>query len=151
MKTYIYLGAALALLGALIAGGWYIHTSAVNNVRVELLEQHAKNLTRMADATIALQTQKDQSYAQLQSKLRNSDARVKLLTDELRNRPERGTAPITTCPGAASTGAGLYRDDAEFLTWYSAQTQRLVEERDYYYERYEDARKQIERLKNGKD
>jgi len=150
MKVYIYIAALLALLAALGGAGWYVHTSAINKVRVELVEQHAKDLKRAVDISILLQDKKDKALEDLQKRLRTNDTRIKQLNRELLNRPQRSD-PVTSETGNSCTGARLYRDDAEFLTWYSAQTERLREERDYYYERYEHARKELERLKNGKD
>ena len=151
-KIYIWIAGLVIALGALGGAGWYIHTNALQKQRVELLEQHARNLQRVTDSEIELRNKKDAAYEDLQKKLRNSDARANKLSDELRNRPPRTASPsVPPEAGGACTGAGLYRDDALFLNWFSSQTERLKEERNYYYGRYEDARLQLERLKNGKD
>jgi hypothetical protein len=79
-----------------------------------------------------------------------SNRRADALASELRNRPARPARPAsdakadTASAGSADsahptacTGAGLYRDDADFLGWFAAQTARLVIERDSYYAKYQ--------------
>lgn len=151
MKLYIYLGAVLAVLGALLGAGWYIHTNALNKQRTELVAQHNKALIRASEATIELQVNKDNALTALQKK--NSDAaiRIKRLNSELLKRPKRTSSSVSPSVGSTCTGAQLYREDGEFLAGEASRAQRIMEERNYYYERYEDARQQIERMKNGKD
>lgn len=151
MKTYIYIGALLACLGALAGAGWYVHTNALNKQRIELLEQHNKDLVRSQEATISLQVKKDKALEELQKQISSHDARIKRLVSELSKRPKRTDPPVPSKAGSTCTGAELYREDGEFLAGEASRAERVTKERDYYYERYEDARQQIERLKNGKD
>lgn len=151
MKTYIYLGALLGALGALVGAGWYVHTNAINKQRVELVEQHNKALLRASEATIDLQTRKDNALEALQKKNNSNVARIKRLNSELSKRPKRTDPPLSPEATSSCTGTQLYREDGEFLAGEASRAERIMQERDFYYERYEEARTQIERMKNGKN
>jgi hypothetical protein len=72
----------------------------------------------------------------------------------LRDRPTRAEYAAlvakagTTGAGADQrcTGAGLYRDDAEFLTWRADAAQRIRLQRDACYRQYESARETVSKL-----
>lgn len=89
-------------------------------------------------------------------------ARLDVALSELRKRPERpapspgATVPqpaITGPQGLGCTGAGLYRDDGEFLTRLADRAQRLREQlreqRDACYQAVDRARQEIDRLNSS--
>lgn len=73
-------------------------------------------------------------------------ARVTALTGELRERPSRPVAtagrtdlhqqPPGPGPQAGCTGAALYRDDANFLVGFAADSERITAQRDACYVQY---------------
>jgi len=48
----------------------------------------------------------------------------------------------------ACTGRELFKEDGEFLTREAARAERIIVERDFYFQRYEEARLMLERLNN---
>lgn len=69
----------------------------------------------------------------------SASAKLQLTIDSLRNRPVRPPTVASTQP--ACTGAGLYRDDSEFLARLAERAEQVRIERDYYYGQYEAARR----------
>lgn len=63
----------------------------------------------------------------------------------LLNRPRREDSAATSISGGTCTGAQLPREDAEFLTREASRAEKVREERDYYYNEYENARAALER------
>lgn len=74
-------------------------------------------------------------------------SRVADLLGQLRNRPERPAPGGAVAPAAgnpeACTGAGLYRQDSEFLAGEAAAAAAIAIERDSIWQQYEDARKKL--------
>jgi hypothetical protein len=72
------------------------------------------------------------------------NARTNELLSSLSHRPTRPSeTPIVTETSPSCTGEVLYREDGEFLTREAARADRVLAERNYYYEQYEQVRKQI--------
>jgi hypothetical protein len=99
-----------------------------------------------ADAVIASQELEkklnvDKAKADFDKAFAVASAQSKLqsVIDGLRNRPVRPATVASTQPSC--TGAGLYRDDSEFLARLASEADQIRIERDYYYGRYEAARK----------
>lgn len=95
-------------------------------------------------ATKKLQEQSDKAAKDKQDAIKAAGIKYAALLDSLRKRPTRptqtGSSTITSA-SSACTGAQLYRDDAEFLARQAALADQVVIERDFYYERYESARR----------
>lgn len=73
-----------------------------------------------------LQAAADQLTEDQNAKDANNRRRIAALSASLRNRPERPSA--SAAPASATnncTGAGLYRTDGEFLTWYASEADRI--------------------------
>ena len=90
-----------------------------------------------------LQDKADQALKDKQDAIKTADAKYASLLDSLRkrqNRPAQTRSSTTTEVTGTCTGAELYREDAEFLAGEAARADKVTIERDYYYERYEDAR-----------
>lgn len=109
-------------LGASFGSGWYI---ASNLERKASLERELEAYGAYQDALIAARKKEQDIQAKVDQVKRDADAKVKslnnrvaVLTSELRNRPERPTGGVPENPSTnptQCTGAGLYRDDSEFL------------------------------------
>lgn len=68
--------------------------------------------------------------------IQNIHARLDDAIGELRKRPARpasGAVPAPASNCSSATGAGLYGDDAEFLTRYAARAATVAAERDACY------------------
>lgn len=140
MDKYI-VGAALA---SLIGIGFWLDYRAKESVRKEFEEQVAS----AKETSLILRKSNDLALGKKNAEIETINSKLALLRSELRKRPSRATASSspTSC-----TGRELLREDAEFLAGEAARAERIMKERNFYYERYEEARQQLERLKNGKD
>ena len=160
MKELRKWGIVLAIVGAsLVIGKLYNwHLEAISKAEkaviteydqqgVQDLEDQLKLSQDLFDATL-------KDYKDYASKINSDNARLQSTIDGLRKRPSRtttsqGVSNTSSCEGAG-TGAGLYREDAEFLIGEAARASAVVAERDYYYTAYERARKKLKEL-NGED
>lgn len=99
----------------------------------ELAAQHAKDLEAARQKEQAMQASANHLRQEKDREIRNLNARAAALTNSLRERPTRPTAdagPVsnTASPGPASTsctGAGLSREDAQFLAGEAARADEL--------------------------
>lgn len=123
--------------------GWYVGSGIANKKHTEgrLVEMaaHSEALLVARGKEQALQSQADQIKRMSDEKITLLTTRVNGLVSELRNRPERPTNTVPADPGTEPTkctGAGLYRDDAEFLVRFAQDAditqQALTQCRDAY-------------------
>lgn len=80
------------------------------------------------------------------AKIATINAKLERTQRLLASRPSRPApdATGTVAPsGGSATGRELYREDGLFLAGEAAAAETVVQERDYYYNLYENARKQI--------
>lgn len=161
-NPYAWLALVLVVLGAYAKGhhdgdgsasarvmhAWNIANDVATEARQKRIETNAKLI---ADAKAKADKERN-DYAKKMDAMR-ADLRSAL--NELRNRPARpangqapgaeaGTSGAGTAVGC--TGAGLYRDDAELLTWRADAAQRIRIQRDACYRQYDAARETVSRL-----
>ena len=133
-----------AFLAVFVFGLWYWH----HDDKTKALE--ALKMEMKAEAEAQLRA-KEQILTYEAFKLgREKDEKIntinRKLTDTLRllsQRPSRPSNPSATPNREACTGAQLYREDGEFLAREAARADEVAAERDYYYERYENARRTL--------
>lgn len=126
---------ALVALLILLAGlwHWYDKKEALSAYKQEQeAKAHAMEQKLNYEAW-NLRATKDAKITDLNTKLSNA-------LSLLRNRPSRSDPAPS---GEACKGTELFREDAEFLTREAARADQLIIERDYYYERYEAARREL--------
>jgi len=154
-----------ALIGVILLGcyGWHVSDkrSAIELntevVKASMENQYQEKLDKaVADAiksTKDMQADadklKEDKYAKIEANNVQLSADYKRL--QLRaNRPSPEKLPNTLLGGETCTARELYKEDAEFLTGEAARAESVLIERDYYYERYESARKRIDEFANSK-
>lgn len=98
-----------------------------------------------------LQAAADKEREALDAANQKLDDRLRAAMRELRERPARpqpGAPAVPQVAGAGTpswgTGAGLYRDDGEFLTGRADVAQRIRNQRDACYRQYEAARRKAD-------
>lgn len=139
---------------------WGWHTTDISKhvkaTEVAMQEIYQKKLDASAlqakKETKALQVDKDKAYDELQNKFKASNNKLSNALNELSKRPKRPLSTdnsnnIANTPSAC-TGAQLYREDGEFLIREAGRAQKVLEERDYYYERYESVRRRLDEIAN---
>jgi hypothetical protein len=162
-NPYAILVALMLILAALVTGE--VHGDRAGSTRVQVAWDHANTVAgevrakRIADGTAAtkkLQEKKDEEHAKELAVRDDRERRLRADVASLRARPARpgpitgGGNPVAPPPGtpALCTGAGLFRDDAEFLVRFADTAQQVRNQRDEYGRLYEAAREELERVRN---
>jgi hypothetical protein len=140
----------IALVGGLIASliGWHTYDKqmavrAANQASAALYESRVfMEASETKDVTINLLNSTLEDVKEKNEKIKALNDSLSDALGRLSKRPQRPIdIPTTPQAGNTCTGTELYREDAEFLTREAARAEKLITERDYYYEQYERARK----------
>ena len=149
MSTRAKIIALAAFLVALWAFHEYDKAQAVN----EVVEQAEKASKDYKERTERVQKTLDASHRlalkEKDVKITSIERNLRSDIERLRNREVRPNVVTITETRETCTGTGLYREDAEFLTREAARAERVREERDFYWQQYENARVKLGEL-NGK-
>ena len=145
-------GLALALAGThwkAYTGGkrtvqdeWNIERLEIGRQSQALKDATAKTTAQLQADTDALRKTKNAQIAKL-------DARLVDALGQLRNRPDRpsdGGVPEAAGAGATPagcTGAGLFKDDSEFLVRLADNADRLKDSLATCYQQYDNAREAV--------
>ena len=145
-------GLALALAGT----HWKAYTSGkktVNNEwnieRLEIGRQSRAIEEKAAKSTAQLQAGTDALRKTKNAQIAKLDARLVDALGQLRNRPDRpsdgGVPPVagTGATPAGCTGAGLFKDDSEFLIRLANNADRLKTSLATCYQQYDNAREAV--------
>ena len=146
MSTRAKIIAIGAVLGALVSLHYIDKHYALEEVKAKYERERKELATRTERATQALEASSVQKLKERDEKINRISADLDVALERLRHRPSRSTK----APGATPSckGSELYREDAEFLTREAARAERVMEERNFYYERYEETRIKLKEL-NG--
>lgn len=153
-KGYVAISIVIVLAGLYGAHrGIVAHevSRAVQTTTVSMNLKYQKDLAVATDKAVKATNDlrdfgdvaKEKKYAQTEARNAALNAAVKRLS----NRPVR-PAPQPTgevaSVGGSCTAAQLYREDSEFLTREASRAESVLDERDYYYNAYENARKKLD-------
>lgn len=99
-----------------------------------------------AQQTSALNAYKIQADKEKKDAVKDINAQLTSALSQLQERPTRAdlTSSVATAVASARkscTGAQLFREDGEFLAREAARADKVIVDRDYYYNAYESARK----------
>ena len=157
----MYKWIAIAILVSVI-GAFIWHENELSGARKEATADVVKEYSNDAleQSLEAIQTEKQIVEDALKAERKKNDAKQGIidrnaaLIRSLQHRPTREDSkeanPSTPEAGSPCTGAELHREDGEFLAREASRADEVIVDRDFYYERYEDARQQLERM-NGQD
>lgn len=158
------IGAALALLLLIAAGvlAYNEHERGIGRATVQAawdqankvaFEARGKRIAEARKEEAALQAAADDRRRSEDVENKRMDARLVDNLAGLRDRPERPVVadksdlhqPVAGPPteGGGATGAGLYRDDAAFLTRFADLTQRVRNQLDSCYQQYGEAQRRL--------
>ena len=152
MNPWLILGFVLAVAAAGGAGLYQGHELGMAEVQQKWDKERAAQEAEYAAAQAAarekeqaLQAGADQLRQEKDREIRNLNARATALSNSLRDRPTRPTAEASTLPSTASagcpvpvcTGAGLSKEDAEFLAREAARGDELRALLKQCYSQYE--------------
>ncbi len=155
-KWLIILGIIAAT--AVVSKLYSLHNEALKAARQEIIteydQQDVKEFEKQLKSSKELFEKDLNNQKDYAKKLSDDNARLQLTITSLRSRPSRTTTSqsVSDSPSCetAGTGAGLYREDAEFLIGEASRASAVVAERDYYYAAYRAAEDKLKEL-NGKD
>ena len=144
---------AFALLGGLYVGHLYLVDKAVDAKELSMKKEFDKQmLESIEDATKT----EDKLRNSLNKKIQERDKQIANITAEharlnrlLNTRPSREDNPQTSGSESSCTGSKLYREDGEFLTGEAARAEKLIEDRDFYYQVYLKTYNELEELRNA--
>lgn len=137
------------LIGALLLGlyGYHVYDkkTAVKAAKEQIEAVYTSKLLQASETARKkeheLQEQSDKLRMEKDDDINNLNVRLNNALAELRKRPSRPSVITeTTYIRESCTGAELYREDAEFLTREAYRAERVLAERDYYYQQYESIR-----------
>lgn len=151
--------AKISLIGGFIALVLGIHMYSKNNaVQDALAAQRAIYELKVADE---VQKAQETSIGLLNSALedlKKKENEIKIISDklsslnrQLQQRTSRENSPPAARDSAPCTGAELFREDGEFLAGEAARADRILKERDYYYEQYRRAKEALAAHKGADD
>jgi hypothetical protein len=148
MNIYYKLVIALILVGSVWGLHVYDKHKAVEQAKAVQLAEFNKQVLD----SVLLSIDVEQKIKDDTKKL--IDEKTKQLTDitrernrlvrMLQHRPSRNESPVFTDTGSTCTGRELSREDGEFLAREAARAEKLIRERNFYYEQYEQSRKKID-------
>lgn len=130
--------AAVAIMIFQVAFGWKMYHSGMQSVqakwdaeKLELVSQTNKLLEKRDADSRALQDDKDKLRKAKNAEIDRLNTDLADALERLRHRPERpseSNLPSNTTAGseASCTGAGLYREDADFLVREAARAKRIL-------------------------
>lgn len=140
--------ASIALIMALIGIHYWDKESAIQEVRQEYI-QKAKLASKDSKATEKQLKEDARSAASLKDEqIKDIDRKLSDALVRLSKRPSRSSPSPAPRVEQACTGRELYREDGQFLRGEASRAESLIVERDFYYERYEEARKEINEYRN---
>lgn len=144
------------LILAVLVGLWALHSydkmtaivEAEYQISLELNAQYQEKLNEAAEnarETERLLRKSHEQQKQLKdAQIKNINSKLDTALAELLKRPSRPTDNSPNPPHPSScTGAELYREDGEFLAREAARAERVLKERDFYYQEYENVRRSL--------
>lgn len=143
MSTRASIIFTLLVLGALWGLHEYDKGVEVARIKKEYADKSAEVITRTERATTALEASHVKEVQEKDEKINRISADLDVAIKRLQHRPLRASNPNTTSSPSSCRGSELYREDAEFLTREAARAEKLIEQRDYYYREYENARREL--------
>ncbi len=152
LLKYFVMGAFIV---AFLAFHFVDKHNAVKASRIEYTIELNKAVEKEKDKRIKLEKELNEKHTialkQKDDKIQSIDAELSVALKRLSNRPTRPISmpsPTTTTVVQSCTGRELYKEDGQFLAREAARAEKVIAERDYYYNQYENARKELEKHGN---
>lgn len=140
-----YVVAVVVLVGTHWAAYYSGKQEALKDVKVveQIYKERLNTVQNRHDESVEIL---EREYDKQITDINNS---LSVALNRLQQRPTRPQVITETREiREPCTGRELFREDGEFLTREAARAERVVKERDYYFQRYEEARLMLERLNN---
>lgn len=137
-----------AIVGAFVVGAVAYHVTEVEEAKASVRQEYQlaaeKQEKRALETTgeiliesKVIEDKKNEEILRITNFANN-------LSNSLSKRPTRiEQVTTTTSVESSCTGRELFKEDGEFLIREAARADTILEERNYYYEQYEQARKKL--------
>jgi len=159
MNPWMILAAVVAIGGSYTYGKFSGTSDGLRTGRAEVQQkwdqenaklsaEHSKRLSETMQREQQLLIDADNARLEKNRAIREANARHTVMSNLLRNRPDRSSAPSgamssTSCTCSGATGAQLAKGDGEFLAGYSTDVARLQAEFHQCVRQYEKVRASI--------
>lgn len=144
-----YLSKIMACVAVLVAL-WGIHEW---DVSVQVKKATQKYETAIVESKKRTERAARALEASFVKAEKEKDEKINRISDDLtsaigrlQQRPKRPNTIVVASDPVPCTGAELYKEDGEFLTREAARAERVLEERNYFWNRYEEARLKLEEI-----
>ena len=136
----------LVIIGLFVWHKYEVNKAVVKTVQEQTLiyEKRVSDLTiKSLRVESELKDQISMITGDKNAQIKDIDRKYRIAIDSLRQRQERSTSSNSTTNSSnaestkGTTGAGLYREDAEFLIRFSRDTQELKEQLKACYAQYD--------------
>lgn len=132
---------------------WYLKNSAVERAleaqKASYELKFKEEMTKAQESSIKLLNSAMADLQKKENEIKNINIKLSTLTSELQQRTSRENSSSNTRAPSPCTGAFLYREDSEFLAREAARADRILKERDYYYENYQHVRRELQAFKES--
>lgn len=157
MLDNVKLAIGIVIVAGLVGFHFWDKQTGINKAVAEVTASYQAATDRRARE--ALETQGELLIKAKISEEEKNEQIVKLASSldiavkRLSNRPSRPADSAPNPPdSSACTGRELYREDGEFLTREAHRAEKVRMERDFYFERYEYVRTQLDKfIEDGKN
>lgn len=144
MLNWIKYGAVVFTLVAVYS----LYVSQINKAKEEVHKEYQMKIAEIEKQSIEAQGELLLSALQVEQEKNETIERITRDADavirSLHNRPIRPSETNTTASVESScTGRELYKEDGEFLVREAARADKILEERNYWFAQYENARKKL--------
>ena len=150
--------AILLVVTSLFAWHKYEVNKAVNKTIAEQTAIYKKQVDELTIKSLKveseLKTQVSTIKGERDAQIKNLDTKYRIAIDSLRQRQERNSTSNSTGDSSnaestkGATGAGLYREDAEFLIRFSRDTEELKTQLKACYAQYDSVYDQLRNYKS---
>lgn len=150
--------AILLVVASLFAWHKYEVNKAVNKTIAEQTAIYKKQVDELTIKSLKveseLKTQVSTIKGEKDAQIKTLDTKYRIAIDSLRQRQERSSSSNSTGNSSntestkGATGAGLYREDAEFLIRFSRDTEELKTQLKACYAQYDSVYEQLNNYKS---
>ena len=150
MYKYIVIAFLIAGLGAF---AWHKNKLSESSklTKTEVVKEYANEALEQALEAVAVERDLIKQSLEDERKKTNEKQAIIVSRDalirSLQQRPKRESAkntnPISSISCPSSTGAELYKEDGEFLAGEAARAEQALIDRDFYYQQYMNAYKEL--------
>lgn len=147
MPVWAKLGLLGGFIGLLV--GWHVFSKhnaverALEAQKAIYNQKVAEEVERAQETTVSLLNSALEDLQKKEDENKIIRNQLSVLNSKLQQRTSREDSSSAPGNPGTCTGAELFREDGEFLAREAARADRILKERDFYYEQYKRAREAL--------